>query len=29
MKLGNNVEGAYGGVDSEYGPSDGWDINDY
>ncbi len=28
MKLGKNVEGAYGGVDSEYGPSDGWDIYD-
>ena len=25
MKLGKNIESAYGGVDSEYGPSDGWD----
>lgn len=28
MKLGKNVEDAYGGVDSEYGPADGWGIYD-
>ena len=28
MKLGKNVEDAYGGVDSEYGPSSGWGIYD-